>query len=94
MSREKTEKEKSRQGRKNKENAGQEVRTRRRKRGSRQDEEGRTASIIALTMDAVGTSETSGYFNETTRRHIPEGFNLRTRRHENLKSHNVSVIQL
>jgi hypothetical protein len=33
----------------------------------------RTASIIiSLVMKAVRTSETSVYFNETTRRYIPE----------------------
>jgi hypothetical protein len=40
-------------------------------------------------MEAVRTSETSVYSNETTRRYIPEGSNLHTRRHENLKSHSV-----
>jgi len=38
-------------------------------------------------MEAVRTSETSVYYNETTRRYIPEGSNLHTRRRENLKSH-------
>jgi hypothetical protein len=38
-------------------------------------------------MEAVRTSETSVYFNETTRRYIPEGYNPHTRRRENLKSH-------
>jgi hypothetical protein len=37
-------------------------------------------AIIALTMDAVHTSETSVYFNETTWRYIPEESNLHTRR--------------
>jgi hypothetical protein len=32
--------------------------------------------IIALMMEAVHTSETSVYFNETTRRYIPEGCHL------------------
>jgi hypothetical protein len=32
----------------------------------------RTASIIALMMEAVHTSETSVHFNVTTRRYIPE----------------------
>jgi hypothetical protein len=37
----------------------------------------RIASIIALVMEAVHTSETSaGYVIETTRRYIPEGCNL------------------
>jgi hypothetical protein len=34
-------------------------------------------------------SETSVYSNETSRRYIPEGFNLHTRRRENLKSRRV-----
>jgi hypothetical protein len=33
--------------------------------------------IIALTTEAAGTSETSVYFNEGTRRYIPEGYNLK-----------------
>jgi hypothetical protein len=32
--------------------------------------------FIALMMEAVRTSETSVYSNETTRRYIPEGSNL------------------
>jgi hypothetical protein len=47
-------------------------------------------------MEAVHTSETSVYFNETTRRYIPEGFRLHTRRRENLKSNtdgNVIILQ-
>jgi hypothetical protein len=45
----------------------------------------RTASIIkALMMEAVRTSETSVYSNETARRYIPEGSNLHIRRRENL----------
>jgi hypothetical protein len=35
-------------------------------------------------MEAACTSETSVYFNETTRRYIPEGSNIHTRRRENL----------
>jgi hypothetical protein len=31
---------------------------------------------FALFMEAVRTSETSVYFNDTTRREIPEGFHL------------------
>jgi hypothetical protein len=34
------------------------------------------------------TTETSVYFNETTRRYIQEGCHFHTRRRENLKSHN------
>jgi hypothetical protein len=51
----------------------------------------RTVSIIrefiALMMEAVSTTETSVYSNETTRRYIPEDFNIHTRSRENLKSH-------
>jgi hypothetical protein len=48
-----------------------------------------TASIMRgmLMMEAVRTSETSVNFYETTRRNIPEGCHLHTRRRENLKSH-------
>jgi hypothetical protein len=42
---------------------------------------------LALMMEEVRTCETSVYFNETTRRYIPEGCNLHIRRLENLKSH-------
>jgi hypothetical protein len=45
------------------------------------------ASIIRPVMEAVRTSETSVYSNETTRRYIPEGSKLRIRCGENLKSH-------
>jgi hypothetical protein len=38
--------------------------------------EERTASIIALMMEAVRTSETSVDFNITTRRYIPEDSKL------------------
>jgi hypothetical protein len=37
------------------------------------------------------TSETSVYSNETTWRCIPEGYNLYTRRRENLKSRKESM---
>jgi hypothetical protein len=47
---------------------------------------------IALMMEAVSTSETSVNFYETTRRNIPEGCHLHTRRRENLKSHGVIVV--
>jgi hypothetical protein len=47
----------------------------------------RTASIIALMMETVGTSETSVSFNVTTRRYIQEDSKLHTRRRENLKFH-------
>jgi hypothetical protein len=36
----------------------------------------RTSSIIMAMMEAVRTSETSAYSNETTRRYIPEGSHL------------------
>jgi hypothetical protein len=40
-------------------------------------------------MEKVPASETSVDFNETTRRYIPDGCHLHTRRHENLKSHEL-----
>jgi hypothetical protein len=40
-------------------------------------------------MEAVHTSETLVYFIKTTWRFIPEGYNLHTHHHENLKSHNA-----
>jgi hypothetical protein len=42
-------------------------------------------------MEAVRTSKTSVYLNETTRRYILESSHLHTRRRENLKSHNGKV---
>jgi hypothetical protein len=45
------------------------------------------ASVIRAKTEAVRTSETSDYFNETTHRYIPEGCHLHTRRRESLKSH-------
>jgi hypothetical protein len=50
-------------------------------------------SFIALTMEAIRTSETSINFNVTTRRYIPEDSKLHTRRRESLKSH-VLIIGL
>jgi hypothetical protein len=50
-------------------------------------------NLIALMMEAVRTFETSPYINETTRRCIPEGYHLHTRRHENLKSHRLRVFE-
>jgi hypothetical protein len=38
-------------------------------------------------LEALRTSETSVYFNETIRRYIQEGYRLHIRRRENLKSH-------
>jgi hypothetical protein len=43
--------------------------------------------IVSDLMEAVCTSETSVYSNETTRRYIPVDSQLHTRRRENLKSH-------
>jgi hypothetical protein len=40
---------------------------------------------MVLMMEAECISETSIYFNETTRRYVPEGYILHTRRRENLK---------
>jgi hypothetical protein len=45
---------------------------------------------IALMMEMVSTSETSVNFYQTTRRNIPEGSHIHTRRRENLKFHNLS----
>jgi hypothetical protein len=44
--------------------------------------------MITLMMEAVHTSETSVYFNETIWRYIPEGCHLHTRHRGNLKAHN------
>jgi hypothetical protein len=41
--------------------------------------------FITMMMEAVYTSETSAYFNETTQHYIPEGFHLHTHHHKNLK---------
>lgn len=49
------------------------------------------ASIMVLVMVAVSTSETSVNFNQTTRCNIPEDSQLHSRRHENLKSHQIRV---
>jgi hypothetical protein len=45
-------------------------------------------------MEAVRASETSVYSNETTRRCIPEGFHLQTRRRENLKPYLLKNVDL
>jgi hypothetical protein len=42
--------------------------------------------LYSLMMEAVSTSETSVNFYEATRRSIPEGCYLHTRRRENLIS--------
>jgi hypothetical protein len=48
--------------------------------------------IIALMMEAVSTSETSGIFYQTTRHNIPEDSHLHTCCCENLKSYKTSFI--
>jgi hypothetical protein len=45
-------------------------------------------------MEAIPTSETSVYFNETARRYIPESCHLYTYRREDLKSHQKSLFTL
>jgi hypothetical protein len=41
--------------------------------------------------EAVSTSESSDNLNETAQRNIPEGCDLHTGRHENMKSHFFKV---
>jgi hypothetical protein len=48
--------------------------------------------VIALIMEAAGTSEVSVNFYQTTRRNNPENSHLHTHRCENLKSYNSSVV--
>jgi hypothetical protein len=43
-------------------------------------------------MEAVRVSETSVYFNETTRRYIRKGYDLHIHRHENLKYYRQLLI--
>jgi hypothetical protein len=43
--------------------------------------------FTALKIEAVRTTETSLYSNQTTRRYMPEGSNFHTRRRESLKYH-------
>jgi hypothetical protein len=43
-------------------------------------------------MKAVHISETLVYSNENTWRYVPEDSKLHTRRHENLKSHEVTCL--
>jgi hypothetical protein len=51
----------------------------------------RAASIIRVTMmEAARTSETSVDIQLRTWQYIPEDTELRTRRRENLKSHNLA----
>jgi hypothetical protein len=49
----------------------------------------KAASIRALVMEAVSTSETSVNFYQSARRNNPEDGHLNTRRLENLKSRNI-----
>jgi hypothetical protein len=46
---------------------------------------------FALMMESVHTSETSVYFNETTRRYIPKSCHLHTRGRKNFKSHMMNL---
>jgi hypothetical protein len=43
-------------------------------------------------IEAASTSETSANFSQTTRRNNPEDSHVHTRRRENLKSYNTSII--
>jgi hypothetical protein len=45
-------------------------------------------------MEAVHTSETSVYSNDTTRRYIPGGSNLHTHRRENLKCYTFHFLRI
>jgi hypothetical protein len=45
-------------------------------------------------IEAVRTSETSVYFNETARLYIPEACGLCAHRRGNLKSHSESLVQV
>jgi hypothetical protein len=45
--------------------------------------------IIDLMMEAIRISETSVYFYETKRRHVPDGCHVQVRRRENLNSENL-----
>jgi hypothetical protein len=46
---------------------------------------------VSLIIQAVRISETSVYFNVTTRCYITESCHLHTRRHEKLKSHEDTI---
>jgi hypothetical protein len=50
------------------------------------------ASIIALMLYAESTSKTSVNIYQITWRNSPEGSNLQTWCHENLKSHKLNYI--
>jgi RNase P subunit RPR2 len=51
----------------------------------------RTASIVRVMIEAIRTSKTSVYSNDTTRRYISEDSKLHTRRRENLTSHFIHL---
>jgi len=46
---------------------------------------------MTIFWDGYSTSKTPVILYETTRRYIPEGYHLHTRRRENLKSHVIVV---
>jgi hypothetical protein len=48
--------------------------------------------FVTLMMDAVRTSETSVFCNDTALRSTPEGSHLDNRRRENLKSHTITKL--
>jgi hypothetical protein len=48
--------------------------------------------VIQNTLRDGLQSETSVYYNETTRRYIPEGCQLDTRLRENLTSHLIRLV--
>jgi hypothetical protein len=47
----------------------------------------RTSSILSKIMEAIRTTETSGYLKETSWLCIPDCYNINTRRRVKLKSH-------
>jgi hypothetical protein len=48
--------------------------------------------IITLMMEAARTSETSGYFQETTRRCVQESCHIHTRYSQNLNIMMIGII--
>jgi hypothetical protein len=48
--------------------------------------------IIALMMEAVCSSETWVYFNETTQHYIPESYHLHSHHLENPNSHHSATL--
>jgi hypothetical protein len=48
--------------------------------------------FITLMMEALHVSEMSAYFNETTRRYIPEGCDLDSQCCENVKSRRDQLV--